>query len=350
MARALARPPCLVSFSGGRDSSALLSVAVHVARREGLELPVPATLVFPRNDLADEAEWQELVLKHLGLTDQLRIEVHEELDAVGPVAGPALLRHGLVWPFNAHFHLPIIEQAASGTVITGFGGDELRSSSAFAFAEHALTGQRRLTYGALLSIGLALSPKPIRRAVQRRRARPQLAKLPWLTDLGRERIRAALADLRSNSPLGWERRVRQRFWRDRYFRVCHECFAVLGDYYDVAMIHPFVDEGVLDALAMAGGFGGLGSQEQLMSELFGDLLPERVVQRRTKGVFTDPLWTQTALAFAAAWSGEGVDTRLVDPAALREHWLGDGRNILSTTLLQQAWLHDHGSPPPGSEG
>src|SRR3954463_11820790 len=33
---ALARPPCLISFSGGRDSSAMLAMAANIARREGL--------------------------------------------------------------------------------------------------------------------------------------------------------------------------------------------------------------------------------------------------------------------------------------------------------------------------
>src|SRR5687768_13200402 len=40
---ALSRTPCLVAFSGGRDSSAMLAMAVHVARRHGLEHPVPIT-------------------------------------------------------------------------------------------------------------------------------------------------------------------------------------------------------------------------------------------------------------------------------------------------------------------
>ena len=45
--RALLRPPCLVSFSGGRDSSLVLAIASDVARRHGLPLPVPATNRFP---------------------------------------------------------------------------------------------------------------------------------------------------------------------------------------------------------------------------------------------------------------------------------------------------------------
>ena len=38
----------------------------------------------------------------------------DELDAVGPYARRALARHGLLWPFNAHFHAPMLEQAAGG--------------------------------------------------------------------------------------------------------------------------------------------------------------------------------------------------------------------------------------------
>jgi hypothetical protein len=52
---ALRRSPCLVSFSGGRDSSAVLAVAASVARREGLPLPIPATNRFPGARLTDEA-------------------------------------------------------------------------------------------------------------------------------------------------------------------------------------------------------------------------------------------------------------------------------------------------------
>ena len=45
---ALRRPPCLVSFSGGRDSSIVLAVAASAARRQGLSLPIPVTRAFPR--------------------------------------------------------------------------------------------------------------------------------------------------------------------------------------------------------------------------------------------------------------------------------------------------------------
>jgi hypothetical protein len=47
LAEELARQPCFVSFSGGRDSSALLATALDVARRRGLPEPAAFTLRYP---------------------------------------------------------------------------------------------------------------------------------------------------------------------------------------------------------------------------------------------------------------------------------------------------------------
>ena len=74
----LARTPCVVSFSGGRDSSSVLATAVAVARREGIPLPVPVSLRFPGTPSTDETEWQELVIRHLGVTDWERIVIGAE--------------------------------------------------------------------------------------------------------------------------------------------------------------------------------------------------------------------------------------------------------------------------------
>ena len=312
MLRALQRPPCLVSFSGGRDSSALLSVATQVAREEGLPLPVPATLVFPGSKEANEDEWQTMVLKHLGIVEWVRLEFCDELDAVGPVATVALRRHGLLWPFNAHFHLPIIEQAAGGAVVTGFGGDEIARSSETARAEQVLARRARGHPRDLLVVGLAVSPRSVRAVVQKRRSRAEVAQLPWLTPAGRRAISRALGSSTARMPLGWESLLRRWIWRDRYFRVCVASFAAMGAFHDVEVFHPFVEEGVLDALGHAGGFPGLGTRTDLMGLLFGDLLPDQVIRRASKGQFTDPLWTPTSRQFAREWSGNGVDPDLVD--------------------------------------
>ena len=340
--RALEKSPCLVSFSGGRDSSGMLALATRVARRDGHALPIPATLLFPGSSEAHEDEWQSDVLRHLQLDDWVRISIEgDELDAVGPVATPLLRRHGLLWPFNTHFHAPIIERASGGAVVTGFGGDEVALSSSTARAEMALAGSVRRRPSDVLAVGLACAPQPVRALVHRRRARSMLEGLPWLTPAGREEIACRIGDESASVPLGWSRVLRRCISIRRYFRVCAHSFSLVGEQCGVEVVHPFVEHGVLDALAARGGFAGLGDRSAIVQQLFGDLLPERTVHRPTKASFTDPLWTETARHFAAAWSGGGVSRELVDIDALRRHWLGGRVDVRSTPLLQAAWLHDN---------
>jgi asparagine synthase (glutamine-hydrolysing) len=342
MVGALSRPPCLVSFSGGRDSSALLSVAVAVARQHGLALPVPATLVFPQSEATREDEWQTTVLTHLGVSDWVRIEVRDELDAVGPVATAAMARHGLLWPFNVHFHIPIFERAAGGTVITGFGGDELARASVSARAERVLMGRQRPNKGDPLVVGLAAAPRFVRRRVYQGRARRELAGQPWLTARSQDLIASEIGASDALLPMGWGAKLRRWIWRDRYFRVCRQTFRMLGADHDVRVVHPFVEEQVLESLADLGGFAGFGSRTDFVAALFGDLLPEEVVSRPTKAAFTDPLWTAGAKSFAERWSPVDLVGDLVDGARLKDHWMGPDRNLLSTTLLQLAWIDELG--------
>ena len=139
MLPALLRGPCVVSFSGGRDSSAVLAAATALARREGLPLPVPATNVFRSARWAGESEWQERVVAHLGLDDSVRLELRDELDCVGPIARSIAERHGLLWPFNVHFHWPLLDVARGGSLLTGIGGDELLGTSRWARAAAVLS-------------------------------------------------------------------------------------------------------------------------------------------------------------------------------------------------------------------
>src|SRR3954453_15135855 len=81
---------CFVSFSGGRDSSAVLAAAAAVARREGLPLPVPVTIRAQNAPLSGESAFQEAVVRHLRLPDWIRIDIDDELDALGPYARRAL--------------------------------------------------------------------------------------------------------------------------------------------------------------------------------------------------------------------------------------------------------------------
>lgn len=340
MRRALLRPACLVSFSGGLDSSALLALATAVARREGLADPVPATLVFPDSEESDELEWQELILRHLGLDDWIRLSFTDELDAVGPVAQRALTRHGLLWPFNLHFHLPIIEAAAGGTVITGFGGDELGRSSGSLSAERALSRRRVASPGAAVHLAYRLSPRPVIWSRELARRHDLRSGFPYLTAKARRQLQVALAGEHTH-PFGWGRLLRRWLWRSRYYQLCRQNFEVLASHDDVAMVHPFVEPAVLSSLGEDGRYAGLGDRRDLLDTLMGDLLPPQFLARTTKGTYSVPLWTDSSTRFAASWSGAGLDTSLVNPEVVRAAWLTEGRSVMSTTMLQAAWLADH---------
>jgi Asparagine synthase len=341
--RALRRPPCVISFSGGRDSSAILALAVDVARREGLPLPIPATLEFPGSAAADEREWQALVLGRLGLdrADWLRFAFTDELDAVGPAATEVLLAHGLVWPFNLHFHLPIIKAAQGGSLVTGFAGDEVARSSTAVHAARLIARRRLERPRDAAYLAYRALPPQARYVKELMHARDARA-ATWLTAEGRVHLRSALAADTVARPLGWGRLLRRWMWRSRYFRVCVENFAVVGRGFDVGVHHPFAEAAVLQAFAEAGPFAGLGGRHEILRMLTGDLLPDEVIQRRSKGGYTDPLWTETAIRFAREWSGRGLEGLPVRPDAVRAAWLRDDRTLLTTTLLQAAWLADHG--------
>jgi hypothetical protein len=340
--RALRRPPCVVSFSGGLDSSALLALITHVARREGLADPIPATLEFPGSAESEEREWQEMVLGHLGLEERVRLPFSDELGAVGPVATRAMERHGLLWPFNLHFHLPIIEAAAGGTVVTGFGGDELGRSSAGLNAERSLARRRVSGPRGALHLAYRLAPAPLTAARELLRRHDLRGAFPYLTRRARAQLRVALVGEHTH-PFGWGRLLRRWLWRSRYVQVCRRNFELVGEPYGVATVHPFVEPELLSTLGENHRYAGLGARRDLMAALLGDLVPPALLRRTTKAAFSVPLWTVAARRFAAQWSGSGLDPDLVDVDALRAAWASAEPPVMSTTMLQAAWLADRGS-------
>src|SRR4051812_46341686 len=138
----LADPPCAVAFSGGRDSSALLAVATRLARREGFDDPLPATIRshFRPND---EAVWQELVIAHLGLNDWHRIAVLHELELVGDVAVAAMRRRGVVYQSNTHFVPYAVTGTGAKSLVIGLDGDGLFGEYLWMGFKEVLSGERR---------------------------------------------------------------------------------------------------------------------------------------------------------------------------------------------------------------
>jgi len=338
---ALCRPPCLVRFSGGRDSSVVLAAAATLARREGLDDPVPLTQVFPGDRDADEAAWQELVLRHLGLQEWIRQRFSAELDVLGPVARPLLLRHGVLWPARIYGQMPMFEAARGGSLVSGEGGDELfgpwRLTPIAALGRTRSLGDRRARH---LAAG-AVAPRPVRSILLRRWLTQQPAP-PWLrAPAWRAAVDGAVADA-LEEPLRWDRAVAlvpaRRAVRIGLFRNLR----LLADEAGVLDAHPLLESGFVAAVGRLGGWRGFPTKTDALRRLFGHLLPDAVLARADKALFNATAVQSHSRKFIEGWDGTGVDPELVDADALRHEWVSDGPDARSLLLLQQAWLASNG--------
>lgn len=329
----LVRSPCLVAFSGGRDSSVLLAAAVAAARREGLPLPVPITLSYPDAPDSQESAWQQAVLDHLGLSERIVLTVHDEHDPLGPVASPVLLRHGLVWPPNFAPTWRLMQLARGGVLLTGEGGDEVFGLKRGTPLSKVLKTRGRVAPRVYADALSSLAPA----ALRRRSALRARYRRPWL----RAPVEELLAHRDAGDLTAFSMSASRSTWRfatRRCARIGYETVRVLGSEAGVEYVQAFAEPALVASVAAAGGFWGWTGRTATMRALFGDLLPREVLERRTKALFANAVFTHYTREFARTWDGTGVDTDLVDPDALRATWLSETPHAPSMSLLQQAWL------------
>lgn len=319
---ALSRQPCVVSFSGGRDSSAILALAIDAARRHGLPHPTPVMMRFSEAPDTEETAWQELVLEHLGVTSLNALQLRYELDVLGPAATDVLRQHGLIWPSNAYMHRPICEAAQGGTVLTGVGGDELFGTR---------SPRRR--------------PRQFMRDSLPKRARESIwlrnnasGSYGWLTQAGRDRVYRGLAREEIRCPYRWDGAL--RYWyASRAYGASVGSLALIAADFDATVVSPLMDPQVLAELSVVAGRRGFPSRTHAMRWLCGDLLPERAISRPTKASFSGALWGSAVRDFVADWDGSGVDPRHVDVEQLKREAQRSAPDFRTTLLVQQAWLH-----------
>lgn len=330
---ALQHSPCLVSFSGGRDSSVLLCRAVHLARREGLPLPVPATLLFPGDPYAEETEWQELVIGHLGLSDWERLVMQPgELSILGPIAADFQRRHGPVWPANMHMQIPLARMARGGLVITGFDGDGLFGQWPY---EGVWRGLRRPSRELLRHkrhlLGMA-APAGVRRRLLRPLAEAQLAWLPWLTAGAlAEAARVFVTELAAE-PAGWRRHV--KWWLNRAVmgRVAWG-YARIEDDTGARFCHPFVNPAVVAATAALGTGVAARGRGHLLGLVADGTAPPGVLGRATKAHFSLPMMEGIDPVLA-----EQADNSCVDSVALLGAWSEPLLRWGTSALVVNGWL------------
>lgn len=330
---ALTRSPCVVSFSGGIDSSLVLAAATSAARSEGLPLPVPVTLRFPAAAETSEDEWQEAVIRHLGLADWVKLTLTDELDLVGRVAARGLLRHGLVWPANGHFHVPVFEQAPGGAALTGYGGDHVLSGWRWRRQADVLSGRARPTPRDALRVAFAAAPALLRRQLERRRTSSQ----PWLTARASDELRDLDAWVAASQPRSWDRWLGWQIGTRRV-RLAQAGLALLAADHRVLVQHPLLDPIFVASLAQAGRRLGLGDRNAIVGRIAGGRLPEGLLARRNKARFGEAFWGPDSRAFVRQWDGSSADTSLVEVELLRREWSQPQPSFLTALLVQQAWL------------
>jgi asparagine synthase (glutamine-hydrolysing) len=320
-------------FSGGRDSSVVLAIATRVARREGLPPPIPITQVFPDYPETNETEWQELVLRHLRLSDHHRQVYHGELNLLGPGIRESIRRHGLIAPASSHLIGPTLAEARGGSVITGVDGDGLFNGGSFARARAVLLRHERPTWRTPLTIARGFTPKRLRRAVARRRD-PSLVR--WLRPAAHEQLKAMEAAEAATEPIRWDAYVA---WFVRRRHVVGRCqaMAVIAKTHDVALVHPLLDRRFAAALARDGARWGWGKRPLTLRALFSHLLPDAVLTRDTKASFTRPYWSVDTREFVARWDGTGLPDDLIDAGALRSIWSEEWPDARTGLLLHAAW-------------
>jgi asparagine synthase (glutamine-hydrolysing) len=288
-----------------------------------------------------EDEWQEEVVRHLGVEDWERLDLSDELDLIGPVAAPSLLRHGLVWPPLAHTHGIEWARARGGSIIDGEGGDEVFGPGRLR-AMRALARMGRPSRQDLRRAAVGVAPRSVREALFRRQYR-QALRLDWLRPLPRRELEQALACDLASEPFDWRHAVT----RHPLLRGVHLAMGnldTLAAEYDVSSLHPLLAPGVTAALARAGGPFGFADRTTAMRRLFAGVLPEAVLARRTKARFNGVVFNEHSREFVSRWAGGGVDTGLVDVEELLRVWREPQVNALTFALLQGCWLAAHAAP------
>jgi len=339
----LASSPCVIAFSGGRDSSALLAFFVDVARRNGLEEPIAVTARWDDDVASDERAWQEDVIGAIGAANWEVLRPGDDFDLLGPEAVEALGSRGLMWPPPAYAFLPMMRMAAGGVFVSGEGGDEAFGLFPHARFWEAVRHRRIPLRPDWVAAVAACAPRYLRRRRWERELPPYQS---WLGPEARARFARQLADDQTDDPLRWDHfQVVSRSRRavGLTLGTLESLCALVGARY----AGPFLDTSFLAGLATWGGRMGRGDRTAVMSALFGDVLPEPVLSRTSKASFGGVFWGPDSRRFAETWDGTGLDPDLVDAEALRREWRSPVPVYGSALPLHAAWLAHHAAREDG---
>ncbi len=316
---ALQRPPCVVSFSGGMDSTFVLFVAARVAYEAGLPAPIPVTWRFTGAPRAEESVWQDRVMATMPELQWQLLHAEDDLDLIGPVAQRVVTRHGVLLPANVHLHLPIVEVAAGGSMLTGVGGDQVLV--------------HRSRRGRLARIR-ARAPGRLVAAVRQRQGRDQF---PWLQPSVSRRVSRTARMEGRDEPTSITERI---FWQSRQRRLllARASLDTIAAPSDVRVINPLLDPGFLAALANVAVRHQGASRARLLHLIAGEAFPSAATEQRPKAHFLEVFLRTPTREFVQSWDGRGADESIVDAATLRRLWSQWPIPSATAGLVQQLWL------------
>jgi len=332
--RILSRGRCVVAFSGGRDSSALLACLLHVARRDGFDEPMAITARWPGDAAAEESEWQDHVARLLKVERWEIITPGTDFDLLGPLATELLRAHGLMWPAPVAVLVPMIDAVGDGVLVTGDGGDEVFGLWSMARTWSMVRERRDLRSAVRPLLGAAM-PDWLRRRRARSATKPYQS---WLTPEASAAYREVLAaDAVAVAPLWWPGYLRE-VNAERGLNLGDRALATICASRGGSLATPLKSPAFLSALARAGGRLGLGDRTTVMRALFSPLLDDTVLCRVSKASFAGVHWGPATRRFAKDWDGTGVSARYVDVDALREAWCTPTPPYGAALPLHAAWL------------
>jgi asparagine synthase (glutamine-hydrolysing) len=230
--------------------------------------------------------------------------------------------------------IPMLQAARTGSLLTGNGGDEVFRSLAKPKKMTPMQIVGSLPPHRALMVGLVKAlPLRWKILVQYHHA----LRFPWLRPAARREVQRRFVE-NSIQLQTDNRHPLERLEDSRYLELSRAIVAVLTHDADVELVQPFLAPRFFRAILSEVPEEGFPSRNAAFESFFGDLLPAAVARRTSKAVFTEAFWGPDSRDFANGWDGTGLDPSLVDPEALRSHWLRPRPDMRSATPLQAAWL------------
>jgi asparagine synthase (glutamine-hydrolysing) len=327
----------------------VLAVAVDEARRHGLPLPVAFSLLYPGAEGTNEGDWQELVVRHLGVEDWEKFHVPP---TAGELLGPSVLGsvtdHGLLWSPAVHTMVCWLPSLRGMTVLTGEGGDEILGAQRVTPLRAALSTVRHDPRRALdrRLLRRALEPlQPV--AVRRKRWASNVSDLwSWLRPSAREQALHDVGVAATRQPLAWRAAVRSEP-RRAAVRRGEVARRMVAGRWAVRLVDPLHDPAFVESFARQGGLLGWSGRDAAMHRLFHGLLPDAVLYRRSKAYFNRVYFGPESREVARGLTAD-VHPEWVDQDRLRHMWQADLVDAGVTALAQAAYLDANGLSRAGS--